>query len=139
MQCRHGQAGRVEHERNSIFFFFLSFFFALTVRWRPRVYPYPTAGSLVVFVVVADRQTDTVRVAANVPHRLNPCVPPLVRKCVRPLYSTDIIVGFLRVTQIVRFLSAGCLIVHGSVGGRIPLLSVCCARVSGTHNCRSKK
>lgn len=79
MQCRYGQAGRVEHERNSIFLLLYIFLlFALTVRWRPRIYPYPTAGSACPFSLLSllSWQTDTVRVVANVPHRLNPCVPP---------------------------------------------------------------
>ena len=65
------------------------------------------AHSLLVVVscIVASADTDTVRAAANVPHRLRkihfPEHPPEYRPLMRPSsHSTDIIVGFLRVTQI---------------------------------------
>ena len=57
-------------------------------------------------VYSSTRRQNTVRVAANVPHRLRKNPFPRTRPEYRPLmrpsfHSTDIIVGFLRVTQMV--------------------------------------
>jgi hypothetical protein len=98
----------------TLFFFFA---FALTIRWRPRVYPYPYRGracpgacpfSSCRRVASADRHRSRSRECpASLEQNPFSRTPPEPRPLMRPYFrSTDIIVGFLRVTQIV-LLSAG--------------------------------
>jgi hypothetical protein len=117
-RCGQEQAGLNTNE--TLFFFS---FYPFRTRWRPRVYPYPYHGracvhgawhahSLLVvvscIVASADRHRPRSRECpASLVQNPFSRTPPEYRPLMRPSYhSTDIIVGFLRVTQIV-LLSVG--------------------------------